>query len=88
MKNQLEFYSQRHPINKFISVTSNEVVTVKTIELYDCELDDTILVNDPEIISAYCYYELNVFDEYSIESLDTFVRNKNKNWEIKNIIYS
>ena len=86
MKNKLEYYAREHLINQFIAVTSNEVVTVKAIEMYDSELDDYVEMKDPELISAYCYYRLNVFDDYSLDELEEFVSNKNKNWEIESVI--
>ena len=86
MRSPLTYYSKKHPINKFIAVVSNEVITVKAIEIYDCELEDCIAINDPELISAYCYCQLNVFDEYSFEGFHEAVKNKNENWEVENII--
>ena len=86
MKNKLEYYAREHLVNQFIAVTSNEVVTVKAIEIYDSELDDYVEMKDSELISAYCYYRLNVFDDYSLDELEEFVSNKNKNWEIQNVI--
>jgi len=88
MNTTTEFYARNHPINKFIDIKTNAVVKVDAIIVYDRDLDELIVVRDRELISAYCYYELNSFSERIISELDYLVASKNPNWEFDSALYS
>jgi len=88
MNTTTEFYARNHPINKFIDIKTNAVVKVDAIIVYDRDLDELIVVRDRELISAYCYYELNSFSDRFISELDYLVESKNPNWEFDSALYS
>lgn len=88
MNTTTEFYARNHPIDKFIDIKSNTVVNVDAIIVYDTNLDELIEVRDQELISAYCYYELNSFSDRIISELDYLVASKNPNWEFDSALYS
>ena len=88
MNTTTEFYAKNHPINKFIDIKTNAVVKVDAIIVYDRDLDELIVVRDRELISAYCYYELNSFSDRIISELDYLVASKNPNWEFDSALYS
>ena len=88
MNTTTEFYARNHPIDKFIDIKSNRVVNVDAIIVYDTDLDELIVVRDRELISAYCYYELNSFSDRFISELDYLVESKNPNWEFDSALYS
>ena len=88
MNTTTEFYARNHPINKFIDIKTNAVVKVDAIIVYDRDLDELIAVRDRELISAYCYYELNSFSDRFISELDYLVESKNPNWEFDSALYS
>ena len=88
MNTTTEFYARNHPIDKFIDIKSNTVVNVDAIIVYDTDLDELIEVRDQELISAYCYYELNSFSDQIISELDYLVARKNVNWEFDSAVYS
>ena len=88
MNTTTEFYARNHPINKFIDIKTNAVVKVDAIIVYDRDLDELIVVRDRELISAYCYYELNSFSDRIISDLDYLVASKNPNWEFDSALYS
>ena len=88
MNTTTEFFARNHPINKFIDIKTNAVVKVDAIIVYDRDLDELIVVRDRELISAYCYYELNSFSDRFISELDYLVASKNPNWEFDSALYS
>jgi len=88
MNTTTEFFARNHPINKFIDIKTNAVVKVDAIIVYDRDLDELIVVRDRELISAYCYYELNSFSDRIISELDYLVASKNPNWEFDSALYS
>ena len=88
MNTTTEFYARNHPINKIIDIKTNAVVKVDAIIVYDGDLDELIVVRDRELISAYCYYELNSFSDRFISELDYLVASKNPNWEFDSALYS
>ena len=88
MNTTTEFYARNHPIDKFIDIKSNTVVSVDAIIVYDTDLDELIEVRDQELISAYCYYELNSFSDRIISELDYLVASKNPKWEFDSALYS
>ena len=88
MNTTTEFFARNHPINKFIDIKTNAVVKVDAIIVYDRDLDELIVVRDRELISAYCYYELNSFSDRFISELDYLVESKNPNWEFDSALYS
>jgi len=88
MNTTTEFFARNHPINKFIDIKTNAVVKVDAIIVYDRDLDELIVVRDRELISAYCYYELNSFSDRIISDLDYLVASKNPNWEFDSALYS
>jgi len=88
MNTTTECYARNHPINKFIDIKTNAVVKVDAMLVYDSDLDELIVVRDRELISAYCYYELNSFSDRIISELDYLVASKNPNWEFDSALYS
>lgn len=87
MQTSLEYYSQNHPINKFIAVMNNEVKTVKAIKVHDCDTDEKSLIKDPVFISAYCYAQLEIFYDFSIEEFYCRMSDMNENWVIEEVIF-
>ena len=88
MNTTTEVYVSNHPINKFIDIKSNTLVTVDAIIVFDAKLDELIEVRDRELVSAYCYYELNSFSDHIINELDYLISKKNANWEFDSAVYS
>lgn len=87
MQTSLEYYSQNHPINKFIAVMNNEVKTVQAIKMRDWNTKESSLIEDPTFISAYCYAQLEVFYDFSIEEFYCRMSDMNENWEIEEVIF-